>query len=201
MILSYMNNLHVTNLSSYTSPVVSETNQDNWVDFLTEDGEQFYDFLIARYSNSTTNNAIINNVARLIYGKGLSALDANRKPAEYAQMMSIFNKEDVRKLALDKKLFGQFAIQVHYNDKHDKILKVYHIPLNLLRAEKCNKEGEIAGYYYSDNWNDTKKYVPVRYNAFGFSKEKVEILYIKPYSPSMKYYSYHDYQGSLSMHY
>ena len=193
-----MNNLHVTNLSSYTSPVVSETNQDNWVDFLTEDGEQFYDFLIARYSNSTTNNAIINNVARLIYGKGLSALDANRKPAEYAQMMSIFNKEDVRKLALDKKLFGQFAIQVHYNDKHDKILKVYHIPLNLLRAEKCNKEGEIAGYYYSDNWNDTKKYVPVRYNAFGFSKEKVEILYIKPYSPSMKYYSYPDYQGSLS---
>jgi hypothetical protein len=198
MILSYMNNLHVTNLSSYTSPIVSETNQDNWVDFLTEDGEQFYDFLIARYSNSTTNNAIINNVARLIYGKGLSALDANKKPSEYAQMMSIFNKEDVRKLALDKKLFGQFAIQVHYNDKHDKILKVYHIPLNLVRAEKCNKEGEIAGYYYSDNWNDTKKYVPVRYNAFGFSKEKIEILYVKPYSPSMKYYSYPDYQGSLS---
>jgi hypothetical protein len=193
-----MNNLHVTNLSSYTSPIVSETNQDNWVDFLTEDGEQFYDFLIARYSNSTTNNAIINNVARLIYGKGLSALDANKKPSEYAQMMSLFNKEDVRKLALDKKLFGQFAIQVHYNDKHDKILKAYHIPLNLVRAEKCNKEGEIAGYYYSDNWNDTKKYVPVRYNAFGFSKEKVEILYVKPYSPSMKYYSYPDYQGSLS---
>ena len=193
-----MNNLHVTNLSSYTSPIVSESNQDNWVDFLTEDGEQFYDFLIARYSNSTTNNAIINNVARLIYGKGLSALDANKKPAEYAQMMSLFNKEDVRKLALDKKLFGQFAIQVHYNDKHDKILKAYHIPLNLIRAEKCNKDGDIAGYYYSDNWNDTKKYVPVRYNAFGFSKEKVEILYVKPYSPSMKYYSYPDYQGSLS---
>jgi hypothetical protein len=193
-----MNNLHVLNLSSYTSPIVSESNQDNWVDFLTEDGEQYYDFLIARYSNSTTNNAIINNVARLIYGKGLSALDANRKPSEYAQMMSLFHKEDVRKLVLDKKLFGQFAIQVHYNDKHDKILKAYHIPLNLLRAEKCNKEGEITGYYYSDNWNDTKKYAPVRYNAYGFSKEKVEILYVKPYSPSMKYYSYPDYQGSVS---
>jgi hypothetical protein len=193
-----MNNLHVLNLSSYTSPIVSESNQDNWVDFLTEDGEQYYDFLIARYSNSTTNNAIINNVARLIYGKGLSALDANRKPNEYAQMMSLFHKEDVRKLVLDKKLFGQFAIQVHYNDKHDKILKAYHIPLNLLRAEKCNKEGEITAYYYSDNWNDTKKYAPVRYNAYGFSKDKVEILYVKPYSPSMKYYSYPDYQGSVS---
>jgi len=192
-----MNNLHVLNLSSYTSPVVSETNRENWVDFLTEDGDQYFQFLIDRYSNSTTNNAIINNVARLIYGKGLSALDANKKPNEYAQMMSLFHKEDVRKMVLDRKMFGQFAIQVHYNDKHDKILKAYHIPVNLLRAEKCDKDGQITGYYYSDNWDDTKKFAPIRFNAFGYSKEKIEILYSKPYSVGMKYYAYPDYQGAV----
>jgi len=192
-----MNNLHVLNLSAYTSPVVSETNRENWVDFLTEDGDQYFQFLIERYSNSTTNNAIINNVARLIYGKGLSALDANKKPNEYAQMMSLFHKEDVRKMVLDRKMFGQFAIQVHYNDKHDKILKAYHIPVNLLRAEKCDKDGQITGYYYSDNWDDTKKFVPIRFNAFGYSKEKIEILFSKPYSVGMKYYAYPDYQGAV----
>jgi hypothetical protein len=192
-----MNNLHVLNLSAYTSPVVSETNRENWVDFLTEDGEQYFQFLIERYSNSTTNNAIINNVARLIYGKGLSALDANKKPNEYAQMMSLFHKEDVRKMVLDRKMFGQFAIQVHYNDKHDKILKAYHIPVNLLRAEKCDKDGQITGYYYSDNWDDTKKFAPIRFNAFGYSKEKIEILFSKPYSVGMKYYAYPDYQGAV----
>ena len=192
-----MNNLHVLNLSAYTSPVVSETNRENWVDFLTEDGAQYFQFLIERYSNSTTNNAIINNVARLIYGKGLGALDANKKPNEYAQMMSLFHKEDVRKMVLDRKMFGQFAIQVHYNDKHDKILKAYHIPVNLLRAEKCDKDGNITGYYYSDNWDDTKKYAPIRFNAFGYSKDKVEILFSKPYSVGMKYYAYPDYQGAL----
>jgi len=192
-----MNNLHVLNLSAYTSPVVSETNRENWVDFLTEDGDQYFQFLIDRYSNSTTNNAIINNVARLIYGKGLSALDANKKPNEYAQMMSLFHKEDVRKMVLDRKMFGQFAIQVHYNDKHDKILKAYHIPVNLLRAEKCDKDGQITGYYYSDNWDDTKKFAPIRFNAFGYSKEKIEILYSKPYSVGMKYYAYPDYQGAV----
>jgi hypothetical protein len=192
-----MNNLHVLNLSAYTSPVVSETNRENWVDFLTEEGDQYFQFLIERYSNSTTNNAIINNVARLIYGKGLSALDANKKPNEYAQMMSLFHKEDVRKMVLDRKMFGQFAIQVHYNDKHDKILKAYHIPVNLLRAEKCDKDGQITGYYYSDNWDDTKKFAPIRFNAFGYSKEKIEILYSKPYSVGMKYYSYSDYAGCL----
>jgi hypothetical protein len=192
-----MNNLHVLNLSAYTSPVISETNRENWVDFLTEDGDQYFQFLIERYSNSTTNNAIINNVARLIYGKGLSALDANKKPNEYAQMMSLFHKEDVRKMVLDRKMFGQFAIQVHYNDKHDKILKAYHIPVNLLRAEKCDKDGQITGYYYSDNWDDTKKFAPIRFNAFGYGKEKIEILFSKPYSVGMKYYSYSDYAGCL----
>ena len=192
-----MSNIHVLNLSAYTSPVISETNRENWVDFLTEEGNQYFQFLIERYSNSTTNNAIINNVARLIYGKGLSALDANKKPNEYAQMMSLFNKEDVRKMVLDRKMFGQFAVQVHYNDKHDKILKAYHIPVNLLRAEKCDKDGNITGYYYSDNWDDTKKFAPIRFNAFGYSKEKVEILFSKPYSVGMKYYAYPDYQGAL----
>ena len=192
-----MSNLHVLNLSSYTSPVVEETSRENWIDFLTEDGQQYFDFLIERYSNSTTNNAIINNVARLIYGRGLSALDASKKPNEYAQMMSLFNKEDVRKIVLDRKLFGQFALQVHYNEKHDKIVKVYHIPVNLLRAEKCDKDGNIIGYYYSDNWDDTKKYAPIKYSAFGTSKDKVEILFCKPYSVGMKYYSHVDYQGSL----
>ena len=192
-----MSNIHVLNLSAYTSPVVSETNRENWVDFLTEDGDQYFQFLIDRYSNSTTNNAIINNVARLIYGKGLGALDANKKPNEYAQMMSLFHKEDVRKMVLDRKMFGQFAVQVHYNDKHDKILKAYHIPVNLLRAEKCDKDGNITGYYYSDNWDDTKKYAPIRFNAFGYSKDKIEILFSKPYSVGMKYYSYADYSGCL----
>jgi hypothetical protein len=192
-----MSNLHVLNLSSYTSPVVEETSRENWIDFLTEDGQQYFDFLIERYSNSTTNNAIINNVARLIYGRGLSALDASKKTNEYAQMMSLFHKEDVRKIVLDRKLFGQFALQVHYNEKHDKIVNVYHICVNLLRAEKCDKDGNIIGYYYSDNWNDTKKYAPIRYSAFGTSKDKIEILFCKPYSVGMKYYSHVDYQGSL----
>jgi hypothetical protein len=192
-----MNNLHILNLSAYTSPIISETNRENWVDFLTEEGAQFFEFLIERYSNSTTNNAIINNVARLVYGKGLSALDANKKPNEYAQMMSLFHKEDVRKMVLDRKMFGQFAIQVHYNDKHDKILKAYHIPVNLLRAEKCDKDGNITGYYYSDNWEDTKKFEPIRFSAFGYGKEKIEILFSKPYSVGMKYYAYPDYQGAL----
>jgi len=190
-----MNNIHVLHLAEYQQPTIQESKRDNWVEF--GEDNNYFGYLIERYTKSTTNSAIINNVARLIYGKGLSALDASRKPNEYAQMMTLFSADCVRKMVFDRKLFGQFAIQVHYNDKHDKILKAYHIPVNLLRAEKCNEKGEITGYYYSDNWEDTRKYEPKRLPAFGFSKEKVEIMFVKPYGVGMKYYAYPDYQGAI----
>jgi hypothetical protein len=189
------NNVHVLQLSAYTTPIIKESKRDNWVDF-GEDND-YYTFLIDRYTNSTTNNAIINSISRLVYGRGLSAVDASRKPNEYAQMMSLFNQDCLRKLAFDRKMLGQFALQVHYNDKHDKILKAYHIPVNLLRSEKCNEDGEILAYYYSDNWEDVKKFPPKRFASFGTSKDKVEILFSKPYAVGMKYYAYPDYQGAV----
>jgi len=189
------NNVHVLNLSAYTTPVIQESKRDAWVDY--GEDNQYYSFLLDRYTNSTTNSAIINNISRLVYGRGLSATDASRKPNEYAQAMALFNKDCLRKIAIDRKMLGQFAIQVHYNDKHDRILKAFHMPVNLLRAEKCNKDGEIEAYYYSDDWTDVKKYPPKRIPAYGYSKDKIEILFSKPYAVGMKYYAYPDYQGAV----
>jgi hypothetical protein len=189
------NNVHILNLSAYTTPIIQESKRDAWVDF--GEDNNYYQFLLDRYTNSTTNSAIINNISRLIYGRGLSATDASRKPNEYAQAMALFNKDCLRKIAIDRKMLGQFAMQIHYNDKHDKILKAFHMPVNLLRAEKCNKDGEIEAYYYSDDWTDVKKYPPTRIPAYGYSKDKIEILFSKPYAVGMKYYSYVDYNGAV----
>jgi len=189
------NNVHILNLAAYSTPTIQESKKDAWVEYGVDNN--YYSFLIDRYTNSTTNNAIINNISRLIYGRGLSALDASKKPNEYAQMMALFNKDCVRKICMDRKMLGQFAIQVHYSKDHSKILKAYHIPTNLIRAEKCDEDGNIVGYYYSDDWTDVKKFKPQRYSAFGTSKNEVEILFSKPYAVGMKYYSYPDYQGSL----
>ena len=191
-----MNNFHVINLAKYEPPQVVESKREDWVTY--GESNSYFNFLIDRYKNSTTNNAIINNISRLIYGRGLFALDANRKPNEYAQMMTLFNQDCLRKLCFELKALGQCAIQVHYDKAHTKILKTYHIPVQLLAPEKCNKDGEIEAYYYSDNWEDTKKYAPKRISAFGFSNDEIEILYIQPYSLGMKYFSYVDYQGALS---
>lgn len=189
------NNIHLLELSTYEAPVITESKRNEWVEY----GEDnlYYNHLIDMYTNSTTNNAIINNITRLVYGRGLNATDAQVKPAQYAQMMSLFKKNDVRRLVTDLKLLGQCAMQVIYSKDRKKIVNVHHIPVQLLRPEKCNEEGKIEAYYYSDDWSDPKKYKPKRIPAFGCSKEGLEIMMVRPYSVGMKYFALVDYTGGL----
>ena len=70
------------------------------------------------------------------------------------------------------------------------------MPIETLRAEKCNDKGEIEAYYYFSDWAKYKRGNELtRIPAFGTSKEGLEILYIKPYRAGFKYYSPVDYQG------
>jgi hypothetical protein len=184
-------NIDVINLAQYEAPQIIESKQKGYVTF--GENNSYFQFLIDRYRKSATNQSIINNVTRLMYGKGLGVIDASRKPSEYAQIMALFNKDCLRKLCFDLKTLGQCAIQVHYNDKHDKILKAFHIDMNLLAPEKCDNEGKINNWYYSNNWSDIKKFPPKPFATFGSSKDKVEILVIRPYAIGMKYFSLPDY--------
>jgi hypothetical protein len=184
-------NIDVINLAQYEAPQIIESKQKGYVTF--GENNSYFQFLIDRYRKSATNQSIINNVTRLMYGKGLGVIDASRKPAEYAQVMALFNKDCLRKLCFDLKTLGQCAIQVHYNDKHDKILKAFHIDMNLLAPEKCDDEGKINNWYYSNNWEDIKKFPPKPFATFGSSNDKVEILVIKPYAIGMKYFALPDY--------
>jgi len=190
-----MSNIRLIELSTYTAPEIKEDKRNEWVNY--GDDNNYFEFLIDRYRNSTTNNAIINNITRLVYGYGIGALDDNKKPNEYAQFVSMFSKDDIRKMILELKMLGQCAIQVHYSKDRKTIKKFFHIPVHLLRPEKCNKDGEIEGYYYSDDWSDIKKFVPKRLDAFGFGSSEIEILYVQPYSVGMKYFSNIDYLGAL----
>ena len=192
-----MSNIHIVNLSSYTTPEIKEYNNREWVSY-GEDND-YFQFLIDRYNGSPTNNAIINGISELIYGKGLDATDSFRKPEQYAQMKSLFKKECLRKATSDFKMMGQCAFQVIYSQDHQMINEVYHMPIETLRAEKCNEDGEIEGYYYAKSWADVNanKETPTRIPAFGFSNEGIEILYIKPYRAGFYYYSPVDYQGGL----
>jgi hypothetical protein len=197
--MSNNNNTFVLNLAEYEAPKIIESKQKDWVTFGIDNS--YFQYIIDRYRNSTTNNAVINAITHLVYGRGLSALDASKKPNEYAQLMAMLSKNDVRQIATDFYMFGQCAIQVHYNDKHDSIVKGFHIAVNLLAPQKCDKDGNINNYFYSDNWENTREFVPKLIPAYGTSTEKIEILYIRPYMVGMKYFAMPSYIGGIGYAY
>jgi hypothetical protein len=190
-----MSNVHVFNFESHKPPTTTESKRDNWVEF--GDDNNYFQYLIDRYNNSTTNSAVINAITKLIYGQGLDAKDASKKPNDYAQMKMLFRTEVLKKVIKDEYLLGQGYFQLIYNKNGSAIVRVEHIPAQLVRAEKCNDKGEITGYYYSDNWEDTKKFVPKRIPAFGFGDKKLELLRVGDYSVGQKYYSNVDYIGAI----
>ena len=186
----------VVALASYSSPKITEVRNKQWVAY--GDDNDYFQYLIDRYNGSPSNNAIINGISEMIYGRGLDATDSSRKPDQYAQAITMFHKDCVRKLAYDLKLMGQCAIQVIYSKNRTKIVQAEHFPVQTLRAEKANEDGDVEAYYYAADWkklkpNEEAKRIP----AFGFSKESIEILYIKPYRAGFFYYAPVDYQGGL----
>jgi len=193
--MSDKKNIHILELSTYSQPEIIEDSKNDWVEYGVNNDH--YEFLIDRYKNSTTNNSIINNVARLIYGKGLNASNASKKPNEFAQMKSLFKPKTLRALALNEYMLGCGVLQCIFDEKHTKVIRVEAVKTKHVRPAKCNEDGEIEAYYYSDNWSDTKKFPPKRIPAFGTSKEPIEFLVYGKDSIDLKYFSEVDYQACI----
>jgi hypothetical protein len=188
--------IHIVQLGSYSRPEIKEYYNDDFVAY-GEDND-YFNYLIDRYNGSPTNNAAINGISEMIYGRGLDATDSKENPAEYKEMKELLKKNVVKRVCHDYKMMGQAAIQVIYTKDRSKIAQVEHMPVETLRAEKCNSKGEIEAYYYHSNWSEAKPSDKLkRIPAFGFSNSPIEILYIKPYRAGFKYYSPVDYQGGL----
>ena len=190
-----MNNVHILNLSAYNSPTITESKNKDFVEY--GDDNNYFQYLIDRFLYSNTNHAIITGIANMVYGKGIDATDSNRKPNEYAQMMSIVKKDCLRKVALERKLLGMAAMQVIY--LNGKVKSVEHFPIHTLRAEKCNDKGEIEAWFYHPDWSKYKKGDELkRIPAFKFGNGKeVELYIIKPYVSGYHYYTPIDYSGAL----
>ncbi|MFO0089794.1 MAG: hypothetical protein ACK518_03235, partial [bacterium] len=187
------NNVRFIQLESYKSPKITESKTKDWVEFGDKNNQ--FGYLIDLYNSSTTNSAIINNFVKLAYGKGITARDARLKPNEYARFLSLVSKECLKNVITDAKLLGNYAFQLIYDNK-GVLKQVEHVPFQLLRAGKCNEKGEIDTYFYSDNWEDTKKFPPKPIPAYGFGGQ-MQILAGGNYTVGQKYYSNIDYIGAL----
>lgn len=182
-----MDNIHIVELSKLTTPNVIEVKNKDWVAY--GDDNNYFQFIIDRYVNSTTNKTVIDSVCNWIYGKGLSALDSNIKLEQYAQLMSLLKKQDLKRFIKDRYLLGMGCLQIV--KKAGKVKSITHFPMETLRAGKLNGKGELDTWLYHPNWVECKKKdEATAFPAFGFGGDNATEMYVcKPYIAGYTYYA------------
>ena len=191
-----MGGIGVVNLATYTSPKVVEVRNQDWINY--GEDNNYFGYLQDRINGSPTNNAIVNGISQMIYGKGIDASDKLLKPEDYAQAMLLFDDDTTERLCYDLKAMGQCAVQVVYSIDKTRIVECNHFPIETLRSGKCNEDGEVENYFYAEDWTKVNRQnKPLEIPAFSFGNGGEEILYIKPYKTGFYYYSPVDFQGCL----
>ena len=189
-------NFSVVNFTREEVPIVTEDikTRYQWVPVGIHHQDDFFEVLTEAYTTSTTNAACVDGVADLIYGKGVITDEKDFEDT----LAKLIPSEDLRRVSFDLKLYGNAAFQVMWNKEHTKIIKLYHVPVQTLRAEKLHISTRVESYFYCTDWNDLRKQKEkLRIPAFGTSTEDREILYIKEYEPNRYYYSLPDWISAL----
>lgn len=176
----------------------------------------FPEYLIYLYNNSSIHNTCINAVVEGVVGEGLVCDKEHTAMLDYANSEESWN-DILKKIALDYKLYGGYALEVIWSRDRSRISEVYHVDFSWLRAKEKTKAGKIPGYFISDEWAEKYKYgigggIYNQYQSAGTNielpflptfnpkkrlEEPKQIYVYCPYKPGQKYYPLPDYAGAL----
>lgn len=158
--------------------------------------------IIELYNKSSINATCVNAIRDGIVGGGLTTQNEdvlNRANRDGESWNDVF-----KKVALDRSLFGGFALEVIWSKDRTKVTDVYHIDFSYLRAHRMNERGIIPGYYVSSEFQNKGRlrvkdedvaFLP-RFNKLDRTTPS-QIYYFNPYRPGLKYYPLPDYTAGL----
>ena len=164
----------------------------------------FPTYIIELYNKSSIHGTAINAIKDGIVGGGLTTEDE--------EVLEIANRDgeswnDIfKKVALDRTLFGGFAMEIIWSNDRTKITDVYHIDFSYLRSHRMNERGIVPGYFVSSEFQNKGRlrvkdeevtYIP-RFSKVDRSSPS-QIYYFNPYRPGMKYYPLPDYTAGLNI--
>ena len=168
------------------------------------ESNDFPAYITELYNKSSISSTAINAIADAIVGGGLTTEDEDvfkRANREGESWNDIFQK-----VALDRAIFGGYALEIIWSKDRTKITDIYHIDFSFVRAHKMNERGIVPGYYVSSEFSNKGRlrvpdediaYLP-RFNKLDRTSPS-QIYYFNPYRPGMKYYPLPDYQGGLNI--
>jgi hypothetical protein len=169
------------------------------------DYNDFPDYLVNLYNNSSIHATCINAIVEAIKGDGLVA-----EPTwvlDQANSMGDTWNDIFARVAKDYYIFGGFGLEIIYNKLRTKPAEVYHIPFASIRAKEANHRGHCEGYFIAHEWDTKGKYdvdltKALYMPSFDYKKrneEPSQLFYYKPYHPLQKYYPLPEYVGALKV--
>ncbi len=199
-------NKHDFSVISYADseiPVFEEKQGQKYVSFGSDDlyGEYLRDLFLA----SSTNGAIINGVADMVYGGGLDATDREEndgKREQWLRLQDLLRKSDphlLQMVCFDIKLYGMAYLNVIWNKPRTRIACIKHLPVHTMRSGVADTEGGVTEYYYKPDWRHRthkEKTIP----AFDLENRTAAstCFQVKRYTPSYHYYALPDYAGATN---
>ena len=163
---------------------------------------KFPQLLIDLYHKSSVHSTAVNSKHQAVVGQGLTGLDEDI--LEYANKEGESWNDIFNKVALDRVLYGGFALEIIWSNDRTKIAEVYHIDYSYVRAKKMDDRGNVPGYYIWRDFGKMKGLVPNKSDIPylpRFSRvdrtAPSQLIYFKPYTSGLDYYPLPDYVGSL----
>jgi len=200
-------NLLSIDLSTSTSPSITEVRGRDWIEYGDANGEWknlYPQFLIDLYYSSSISAAIINATAEMISAEDLIIEDEDDRDLEARVRLQNFldrangNEslhEVLKKVAFDFKLQGSFALNIVFSKDRTQIAEVYHVESSKVRCARPDEFGKTTGYYISADWSNTRQNKPYYVPAFNVNDRTSanQLLYSGLYSPNMNSYFTPDY--------
>ncbi len=164
---------------------------------------QYPEYLISLYNQSSIHASCINSIVQAITGDGL--VTENEEILKRANGEGESWNDIFRKVALDYKLFGGYVLEIIYSRDRSRIAEIYHVDFSHVRAMEKDDRNKIPGFYISNEWKpvwnynieqDDKKLpqLPI-FNLEKRADEPKQLLYHNPYRPGQQYYPLPDYVG------
>jgi hypothetical protein len=158
-----------------------------------------YQYVIDRYKYSPTNATIIDSYSNYIYGKGLTAKYRTENANQWAEVLKLISKKELKKIVKDYAVFHEASVEVILGKSGNKIAEVNHLPKNKVVPNKVDEDGEISSYWYSYDWSDLRKYPAEEIPAFTKgTTEKKTIFIIKEYNIDEFYFARPSYFSGLN---
>jgi hypothetical protein len=184
-------------LSSYKIPLFTKDRTKEYVNY--GEDNNYPSYLCELFNRSAKHNAILTAKQKWTFGKGLkvvktenleSMMKASKlltRPNQFEGLNDIF-----KKVALDKRLYGGYALQVVWSRGGNEIAKIFHVDFSKIRSSVDNSK-----FFYSNDWTDRKENI-LEFNAFNPDKRRgLQLYYFRDYRPALKTYPLPDYVAAI----